>query len=215
MVGTLTLATGCTPEPPPVSEQVQKYYDEQMVSRPTATAAKVVSYSAYGDSLSNGDSPDFAAGKFGSLSWSSYLGEGISFAGGWAQGGVRTETMLENAKPVEAQALVLMVGANDYVQDIPFDQTAANIRGIVQKTGVSRVILSSIPPRDETPELTVAFNENLERLAAVQGWSFVDAAAGVRKDDRYAPGMTIDGVHPTAAAARIIGEEIRAALLAS
>lgn len=127
---------------------------------------------------------------------------------------MKTETMLENAKPLSADALVLIVGANDYSNDVPFAQTVANITGMVQKTGAPRVIIYAVPPNDETPELTVEFNANLQKLAAANGWTFIDGPAGIRTaNNTYASGMTADGVHPTADGARILGEAMRAALL--
>lgn len=212
LAGSFAVVTGCAASPPPVSPQVQKYYDEHVVNQRVTPAAKVVTYAALGDSITEGDSPDFAAGRFGSLSWANYLGEGFGFGGGWARSGAQTSEILENAKPVQADVLILVVGANDYSNGVAFERTSANVVALVKKSGVSRVVVSSVPPRDETPELTVEYNRNLERLAGAQGWEFVDAAGGVRSGDVYAPGMSHDGIHPTAKAARIMGEAIRAAI---
>jgi len=178
---------------------------------PSATV-KPITFAAYGDSISNGNSPDFAAGKFGTLSWPSYVGP-ATFAGGWAKGGVQTAEMLAHAKPVTADVLILLAGTNDYGHGIPFAVTSANLDGIVKETGIGRVIVSAVPPNDSMPEAAVAFNEKLGRLASARGWKFVDPMAGVRAGDVYAPGMTRDGIHPTEAAARIIGETIRATLV--
>lgn len=211
LAASATLA-GCAAEPPPVSAQVQKYYDEHVVNRPTVPVVKDITFAAYGDSITEGDSIDFAKGRFGPLSWASYVGEGIWFAGGWAQGGAKTAKMVENSKPLKADVLVLSVGANDYATRVPFTETSANIVALVKKSSVRRVLLVSAPPRDETPEWTVEYNRNLERLAAAQGWEFVDAAAGIRAGNVHADGMSQDGVHPTAQAARIMGAAIGAAI---
>ena len=49
--------------------------------------------------------------------------------------------------------------------------------------------------------------------AAAQGWTFVDAMAGVRTPDgQFWPGATADGVHPTPDAAAIIGKAIADAI---
>lgn len=216
-VGAVALMTiDTSAEPEAVSPQVQKYYDENVTAKPLASTGQqqAIRFAAYGDSITEGDSPDFGAGRFGSLSWTSYLGDGITFAGGWSDGGVKTSAMLENAQPVSADVLVLIAGTNDYANNVPFSETAANFQGIAQKSQVGRVIVSAVPPHDEVPELSAAFNANLEELATAQGWEFIDAPAGVRAGNVYADGMTKDGVHPTAEAARILGEAIRAAILA-
>lgn len=205
-------AAGCSQSPPPVSPQVQKYYDEHVVNQRVTPAVEPLTYAAFGDSITEGDSPDFAAGRFGSLSWAQYLGGDFRFIGGWAASGAQTDVILQNAKPVEAEVLVLVVGANDYANGVPFERTAANIVGMVKNSGVGRVVISAVPPRDATPELTAEFNQGLERLAGNKSWEFVDAPAGVRAGDVYAPGMSHDGVHPTARAARIMGVAIGAAI---
>ncbi|MEV8149969.1 SGNH/GDSL hydrolase family protein [Arthrobacter sp. NPDC080073] len=208
---TAAVLAGCA-EAPPVSDQVQSYYDSHKSLQAASPAIKTLAFAAYGDSITNGNSPDFAAGKFGSLSWASYLGDGFTFAGGWAQGGVKSETMLQHATPIKADVLVLLAGANDYANSVPFDQTTANLDGIVAKTGVARVVLSAVPPRDATPDAATVFNQKLEQLATARKWQFIDPMAGVRNGDRYAPGMTADGVHPTEAAAKIIGQSLSAAI---
>lgn len=92
-------------------------------------------------------------------------------------GGVKTEAMLESAKPVTADALVLIVGTNDYSGGVPFEATAANISGFVDKSEDGRVIISAVPPRDASPATATDSNANLQALAAAQGWEFIDAVA--------------------------------------
>jgi lysophospholipase L1-like esterase len=207
-----------TPEPEPVASKVQDYYDKSVAGAKVTNApdAKTVRYAAYGDSISEGNSPSFVDGKFGSLSWASYLGPGFTFAGGWADGGVKSATMLEHAKPVKADALVIIAGTNDYGNGVPFDESAANIAGIVQKVGAKRVLVSAVPPSDILPAEAAAFNTELKAFVASKGWGWVDSSAKLRTNDNaYVEGMTVDGTHPTEKAARIIGETIRAALLKS
>ncbi|MDQ0677302.1 hypothetical protein QFZ30_000684 [Arthrobacter pascens] len=56
--------SGCAAPTPPVSEKVQKYYDEHVASRtptPTATpsatfAARAITFAAIGDSITQADS---------------------------------------------------------------------------------------------------------------------------------------------------------------
>jgi len=75
------------------------------------------------------------------------------------------------------------------------------------------VVVSSIPPIDVEPTLVTTYNQQLQDLAATSGWEFVDAMAGIRRGDRFADGMSLDGVHPTVRAAETIGAAVRAYLL--
>jgi len=209
------LLTGCASTPAPASEQVQEYYNKNVANatmKAPAPAAKQISYAAYGDSITEGNSPAFVDGEFGSLSWATYLGSSFRFAGGWAKGGVQTNEMLSNAKPVKAEALVLLAGANDYIHDTPFAVTAANLDGIVKKTGIKRVVISAVPPNDQRPEAASAFNVSLKQHAAARKWAFIDPMKPLRNGENYAPGMSHDGIHPTERAAKLIGGGIAAAL---
>jgi len=185
------------------------------VSSPSATA-EPLRIAAVGDSITQGNSPDFSAGKIGNGSWVSYaLGDGITFAGGWALGGVPTQAMVNNVTAyLDVDVLVLLAGVNDYGTRVPFSETTENFDTIVGTVAPQKVLVSTVPPRDADPALAVAYNEKLQELASTRGWSFVDGTAGVRgDDDKYLPGLTKDGVHPTAEAAEIIGTDVREALL--
>lgn len=124
-----------------------------------------------------------------------------------------TVAMAENAKPVQAEVLVILAGTNDVANDVPFHRTAENVARVVQRVGVSKVVVSAIPPLDFEPETPARFNSEVKTYAVAQGWTFVDPMAGVREGDRFAPGMTTDGVHPTEAAARAIGTALGTAIV--
>jgi lysophospholipase L1-like esterase len=206
LAGALAVATGCTPTPPPVSDKVQSAY-ENGKSLPPAPA-KPVTVAAAGDSITAGNSPDFNKGQLGTFSWPSLLPAGEAFAGGWAKGGASTSVIAANVQPVSADVLVLIAGTND-LGKVPFSVSAANLQAIVQKVGIKRVIVSAIPPYDPNPELAVEYNQELEPFVRAQGWEFVDAMAGVRDGDHYAPGMTgDDGIHPTQPAVQLIAQAI-------
>jgi lysophospholipase L1-like esterase len=163
-----------------------------------------------GDSISEADSADFAAGILGRASWVSHaVGDGIRFAGGWAVSGALTSQMARGARPVDADVLVVLAGTNDVYRGLPFAACAANLRSIVEAVGARRVVVSSIPPIDVEPTLVTTYNQQLQELAAASGWEFVDAMAGIRRGDRFADGMSLDGVHPTVAAAEAIGAAVR------
>lgn len=178
------------------------------------TEAEPIRVAVVGDSISEANSDDFDAGDVGDGSWVRYAaGDGLAFAGGHAVGGETTGQLLDGVTAVPSDVLVMLAGTNDSGQRIPFDTTAANLQQIAATVGAPRVVLSAIPPRDEAPEVAVEFNARLQEFAASQGWEFIDPMSGVRDGDRYATGMTEDGIHPTSAAAQIIGAAVHAYLI--
>lgn len=170
-------------------------------------------FTAVGDSVSQGDSPDFSAGRTGSLSWVTYAkSASVAFAGGWAVRGSTTAQMAAGAQRVDADVLVILAGTNDVGQNIPFSQSTVNLDKIVDTFGAERVVVCAIPPRNDKPRAAADYNSSLWQLAQQRGWTFVDAMAGIRNGEIYADGMTNDGIHPTQAAARIIGKAIAQAI---
>jgi lysophospholipase L1-like esterase len=178
-------------------------------------ASGPLSLAVVGDSISEADSRDFTAGLLGPGSWVSHaVGDGVRFGVGWAVSGALTWLMARGARPVAADVLVVLAGTNDVASGLPFDSCAVNLRSIVATVGAPRVVVSAIPPIDFAPSLATEFNARLRALAAEAGWEFVDAMAGIRDDDgRFAPRMSLDGVHPTVEAAQVMGGAIRAHLL--
>ncbi len=198
--------------PSPSPSSVQARSSASPTPTPTATAA-TLRFAAVGDAITEADSSDFAGGQTGSQSWVTYAtSPNLVFSGGWAAAGATTGKIAANVKPLDVDALVIVAGTNDLTQGVSFAQTTANLDQIVAAVGAKRVVVSSIPPRDATPRTTSAFNASLRQLAIQRHWGFVDAAAGVRNGDVYAPGMTFDGVRPTKEAAQIIGKAIAGAM---
>ena len=75
------------------------------------------------------------------------------------------------------------------------------------------VIIAGIPPIDHAPENAADFNHSLQEFASQRGWQWVDAGVAVRTpENRFARGMAIDGVHPTAAGAKRLGESVAIAI---
>jgi lysophospholipase L1-like esterase len=172
--------------------------------------AGTVALAVVGDSISEADSSDFSAGRLGDASWVRHaVGDGVRFAGGWAVSGAVTAEMARNARPVQADVLVILAGTNDVYRGLPFATCAANLRSIAGTVGAARVVVSSIPPIDFESALVTSYNEQLHAFAAESGWEFVDAMTGIRSGDRFADGMSSDGVHPTVRAAESIGAAIR------
>ncbi|WP_309132292.1 SGNH/GDSL hydrolase family protein [Brevibacterium sp.] len=180
---------------------------------PTAGAVRMA---AVGDSITDGDSIDLASGRPGPQSWVSYaVGSDVEFVGGWAEWGATTERMAESVRgPLDADVLVILAGTND-AGWIEHEQIGANLERIAEKADVDTVLLSSVPPIDSASSSTTELNAYLEHLAAEQGWAWVDAAAGLRNSEgeRFAEGMSYDGVHPTEQGARVLGEAIGEAVV--
>lgn len=180
---------------------------------PSAVAAHV-RFAAVGDSITDADSPDFAAGDIGAASWATYVvDDGFAFAGGWVDWGATTGLMADSVGPIEADVLVVLAGTNDVAFRIPFEESAANLDRIVEVVGIEDVVVVSIPPFETLPAGAEAYNERLHGLATDRGWRFVDASAGLRTaDGRFAEGMSSDGLHPSVEGARVLGAAIATAL---
>ncbi|WP_127792547.1 SGNH/GDSL hydrolase family protein [Agromyces sp. LHK192] len=179
-------------------------------SDPAATGGMPAAFAAVGDSITDANSPDLAAGDLGSESWATYVVEaGSEFAGGWAEWGAPTSLMAESVTEVDAEVLVMIAGTNDVAFGIPFAETAEHLDRIVDTVGIDEVVISSIPPIDLNPGGAAEFNDELEAFADDRGWRFVDASAGLRGGDgRFADGMSYDGLHPTERGARVLADAI-------
>lgn len=183
---------------------------------PTFSSAVSASttFAVVGDSVTAANSPDIDAGRAGDGSWAFYANrDGARLVGGWALGGATTNDMKTNVRTYKADVLVVLAGTNDTGQGVPFDTTAANLRDVVAATGISKVIVSSIPPRDASPELPPAYNDQLKTLAAAEGWQYVDASSALRVGGQYRSGFTVDGIHPTAEGARALGSTLHEAIV--
>lgn len=196
----IAFSVGCSASPP-------------VTPSPSSATSKPVTFAAVGDSITEANSTDFSAGKIGARSWVSHVGPGAAFAGGWALSGARSAAMAENARGVEADVLVILAGTNDVFNDVPFDQTAGNLVRVAEKVGAEKVLVSAIPPIDFEPDLATRFNQQLKRFVMSRGWVFVDPMTGIREGDRFAAGMTTDGVHPTEGAAQVIGAALGQAII--
>jgi lysophospholipase L1-like esterase len=191
-------------------------------ARPATAEPAALRVLVIGDSLTEMDSPDFDAGRIGATSWAAIAdGDGIDIAGGWAHGGATTADMLagvrrvtrNGAAPLVADVVVLMAGNNDLEVGGSFAAAGANLRAVVELIRAPRVVLSAIAPENGLGAEIGDFNAQLPGLARSAGWEFVDPMTGIRAaDGQWLPGMSDDGVHPDAAAARLIGHALRAVL---
>ncbi len=187
--------------------------------QPFPTALHVL---AVGDSITEADSDDFDDADIGPGSWAdSTDGNGVQVLGGWAHAGATSADMLAGLVDRLAAAgatarpdvLVIMAGNNDVDAAVPFRDVARNLVDIAALVHAPRVVLSTIAPEDDVAGEVTRFNARLPALARQEGWQLVDPMGGVG-DGRghYLPGMSDDGVHPTAAGARLIGAALRSAV---
>jgi lysophospholipase L1-like esterase len=132
------------------------------------------------------------------------------FVGGYVHYGYTSKQILARIVDAGADVLVVMVGVNDLRTGVPIATVLSNIRSIVARTHARHVIISAIVPSDIVDygshhlnrKLTGAeLNAQLPAFAASHSWTFVDPDAAFRlADNGYAPGTTVEGVHPTQAA---------------
>lgn len=215
----LTLAAGlllggCTTESPP--DGGRPTADPPTPDPTPPVTDDPIRMAAVGDSITDADSPDFVGGEPGAQSWVSYaVGPRVEFVGGWAEWGAPISQMADAVRhPIDADVLVILAGTNDAGWTPP-DEFAADLSRLVDNAAVEHVVLSSVPPTDFGMDATSELNAHLESLAARHDWTWVDAAAGLRDGDRYSEGMSYDGVHPSEAGARVLGEAIGAAVIAA
>ncbi|MBO0594594.1 SGNH/GDSL hydrolase family protein [Nesterenkonia sp. E16_7] len=181
-------------------------------AEPGPDAVEPQALAVVGDSNTEMDSPDFAAGQIGEDSWvSTVLAAGHRFAGGWAVAGSTSVDQAAGLEAVQdAEVLLVMTGTNDLAQGVPFEQTAPSLEEIVAEAPAERVVLLAIPPRDEetTPSST-EFNVSLQNLAEDQGWEYFDGLEFLRgPEGGFVEGTTDDGVHLTPEAQDEFGETV-------
>jgi len=164
-----------------------------------------------GDSITAADS-DLAALSFAEASWVAHLDPRLNVVGAWAAAGATTEDMANGVERSDAHTLVVLTGASD-VGRVAFERTAYYLEEIIDRVRARRVVVSTLPPRDPLPQLHTQFNQNLGLLTKDKGWRLCDPMEGVRSGVLWAPGMSDDGVHPTAAAASRIGQALSECLL--
>lgn len=177
-----------------------------------AEVAEYGGVAVVGDSHTEMDSLNFAAGRIGDRSWvSTLLSEGYRFAGGWAVAGATSTLQAESFRGVRgADALIVLTGTNDLVQGVPFDLTASSLEAIVAKAPADRIIVLAIPPLDqEVMPTSSEFNRSLRDLAAGRGWEYFDGFDFLRDPDGgFVEGMTYDGIHLTPGAQERFGEAV-------
>jgi acyl-CoA thioesterase I len=150
---------------------------------------------ALGDSITHGY-PDAATG------WTDGLGlvdEGIP--------GERTDQMLARLPTIlttRPRLVLVMGGTNDLTQGVAQSTIIANLRAITDVARTSRVPvgLLTIAPRSDPSWVgpTDALNQQIQSLARTAGIPLIDVHSVLAgPDGTYAPGLSIDGLHPSPA----------------
>ena len=116
----------------------------------------------------------------------------------------------------EVEAVVIMGGTNDVLQGVPTDESIAAVRRMLEAAQYAdvEVWLVAPPPIDHGFAGSVAPLVEAEReLAAELGVPFVDPApAFAEPGGGWPPGLSFDGVHPTADGARALADAVLAGL---
>ena len=135
---------------------------------------------------------------------------------GWAVPGATTADMLAGVEPTDwtADVLVVMAGTNDLVRGLPWEQSAADIEGVVAAAGAPTVVVVAIAPNDPRAAARNGYNAALADLASRNGWTYLDPWGEVDAGGAFTPGASPDGVHPTPAVAAEVGSRIGRSLAA-
>lgn len=181
-----------------------------------APEPRVVTFAVAGDSLTawTNDSFPEPVGEFADVTWLHWaLSPTLQLAGGYARQGAFASQIADEIAPVEADVLVVMAGSND-IGVTPPEEALAAIEAIVAAAGIDAVVLCAIPPQRGFTAEAIAHNAALTSLAAENDWTFVDPWAEARDaDGEWIEELTIDGIHPTAPAAEVVGGLIAAAVV--
>jgi len=141
----------------------------------------------------------------------------VEVVAGYARSGMTSAEVLPNVTAYDADVLVVLLGTNDIIHQIPLEETIANIDAMVTIANVPRVIIAALPPvawKDWTIPAADALNSALSATAAEHGWTWIDPWTSLRDGaGHYLPGYTTDNIHPTLAGATVEGLAMRSAIL--
>jgi hypothetical protein len=184
---------------------------------PGPPADDPITFAVAGDSLTAWDNQTFPEpeGEFDPITWTHWaIADGLELAGGYARAFATARDVADAMVPVDADVLVVMVGTND-TGVTNTDAVLTSIDDIVGTAAVRAVVISAIPPDDGFADEALAFNEVLSSFASERRWTFVDPWDGMRVEGRWVTGLSDDGIHPNADAARdaaaVLGRAIREA----
>jgi lysophospholipase L1-like esterase len=188
----------------------------------TADTAAPRTFVAVGDSITAGatdpSQPLVGDRVQGDASWlpAAEQESGVELVAGWAVPGATTADMLAGVEATDwtADVLVVMAGTNDLAQGLPWEESAADIEGVVATAGAPTVVVVAIAPYDPLPAARNGFNAALADLAGRNGWTYLDPWTEVDAGGAFPPGASPDGVHLTPAVAADVGGRIGRSLAA-
>ncbi len=109
----------------------------------------------------------------------------------------------------DTRLCVVELGANDYLQSIPPEQTRRNLQAIVQRLKARHIgvlVAGGTVPRRTAGPYARAFNAMFPDVARAEGVALEpDFLAGVEAQTRL---KQADGLHPNAAGVRLIAERL-------
>ena len=182
--------------------------------RAVASASGGVRVAVVGDSLTAGGGRLLSDGLTADT-WMTYAqGDGVDYVGGYAKGGSTVQEQAAAVRPVaDVDVLVLMSGTNDVRLGLGFAESAASYDAIVDTIRPKHVVVAAIPPYDRDPAAAARYEAELERYVVDKGWTFTDPWGFARAGEVYAPGTSLDGIHPTTAGYETLGHELRDVVL--
>ena len=188
----------------------------------TAAPAPPRTFVAVGDSITAGatdvSQPLVEDRVQGDASWlpAAEQASGVDLVAGWAVPGATTADMLAGVEPTDwtADVVVVMAGTNDLARGVPWQESAADLEGVVAAAGAPTVVVVAIAPSDPRPAARNGFNAALAELAGRNGWTYLDPWTEVDAGGAFTPGASPDGVHPAPAVAADVGDRIGRSLAA-
>jgi hypothetical protein len=155
--------------------------------------------------------------KPGATTWPTFMQAGpvvVNLDDGWARGGTKLTDQAANIAPIHSDVLVVMSGTNDFGSErwaTPIGERLASLDLIVVKSGATRVIISAVAPLQNAGWET-EWNTVLQAFAAERGWVFFDPWTSLRSADGQDwsdLSLTVDGIHPVAAASEVVAAAFR------
>jgi acyl-CoA thioesterase I len=222
VTGVLLAVAGCGPAGGHAQPEVPASPGSSNQAAATADPAVPRNFVVVGDSITAGSTTttESMVGDQvrGDASWVPAAEEasGWDLVAGWAVPGATTAQMRSGVAAGEwpADLLVVMAGTNDLVQGRPWEESAADLEGLVAAVGAPTVVVVAIAPNDPRPAVRNGYNPALAHLAGEEGWTYLDPWVEVDAGGAFAPGASGDGTHPTPAVAADVGSRIGRSLAA-
>jgi lysophospholipase L1-like esterase len=203
----LGMTAGCASAPPPVSDTVQKYYDEHVKGTPTASAstAAAVVMSVLSDSHA------LNAGSWFRKTVEAGAVPGVQL-GVFASEPEASATVLAeklDAATALKGVVIIQAGTYDVLSAVGAEQAAANVEALIAgaiERG-AKPVLALIPPSAERGPEVVGANALLSDFARANSVGVLDLTTAVATPSgQWKSGLSDDGVYANAAGAQIMAD---------